>query len=200
MADEAERELAGLIRAGAFDRAATQALDRYGPELYGFLVHYLGNDADASEVFSQVSEDLWTALPTFGLRCSVRTWLYVLAHHASARFRRSPWNRRGRRTGASHLEDLVARTRSRTQPWLRTEIKDRWRALRESLAPEERSLLVLRIDRSLPWEDIARITLGKESPDDGALARETARLCKRFQLLKEKLRRRAREARLIDDE
>lgn len=194
-----EAELAELIRAGALDRAATRALEFYGPELYGFLVSGLGGEPDAAEVFSQVGEDLWRGLPGFAFRCSVRTWLYVLARHAAARFRRSPWNRGGRRAGDSRIEQLIEQARSRTQPWLRTDVKDRWRALRESLDPDDRSLLVLRVDRGLPWEDVARVTLGTEAPDADGLARETARLRKRFQILRDELRRRAHAAGLLDE-
>jgi RNA polymerase sigma-70 factor (ECF subfamily) len=187
-------ELVELIRARAFDRAATRALEEYGAELYGFLITLVGNEPDAAEVFSQLCEDFWRGLPAFGCACSVRTWLYVLARHAAARFHRSPWNRPGRRHGDSFIETLAERTRSRTQPWLRTEVKDRFSALRESLDPDDRSLLVLRIDRQLAWQDVARVTLGCEAPDALRLARETDRLCKRFQLLKEELRERARAA------
>jgi RNA polymerase sigma-70 factor (ECF subfamily) len=191
-----EAELGTLIRAQQLDRAATRALESYGAELYGFLVNYLGSEPDAAEVFSQVGEDLWRGLPSFGLACSVRTWLYVLARHAAARFRRSPWNRRN---GDSRLESLVQLARTRTQPWLRTEVKDRFRALRESLDPDDRCLLVLRVDRGLSWEEVARVTLEVEAPDADALSRETDRVRKRFQLLKDELRRRAREAGLVDE-
>jgi DNA-directed RNA polymerase specialized sigma24 family protein len=121
MTGEWEAHLAALIRARELDRAATQALESYGPELYGLLVSFLGNESDAADVFSQVGEDLWKGLPLFELGCSVRTWLYLLARHA-ARFRRSPWNRR---SGDSHLESLVELARTRTQPWLQTGVKDR---------------------------------------------------------------------------
>ena len=196
MGAELEDELTGLIRAKQLDGAATRALESYGPELYGFLVTYLGNESDAAEVFSQVGEDLWKGLPSFGLGCSVRTWLYVLARHAAARFRRSRWNRR---TGDSHLDALVELVRTRTQPWLRTDVKDRFRALRDSLDPDDRSLLVLRVDRGLSWEEVAQVTLGLEAPDTAVLERETARLRKRYQLLKDELRRRALEAGLVDE-
>ena len=195
MGAELEHELVALIRAKQFDGAATRAFESYGPELYGFLVTYLGNEADAAEVFSQVAEDLWKGLPSFALGCSVRTWLYVLTRHAAARFLRSPWNRR---TGDSHLETVVALVRTRTKSWLRTDVKDRFRALREALDPEDRSLLALRVDRGLPWEEVARVTLSLEAPDAVALERESARLRKRYQVLKEELRKRAREAGLVD--
>jgi RNA polymerase sigma-70 factor (ECF subfamily) len=196
MGEDLELELAGLIHAKQLDRAATRALESYGPELYGFLVSFLGSESDAADVFSQVGEDLWRGLPSFKLGCSVRTWLYLLARHAAARFRRSPWNRR---TGDSHLDALVELARTRTQEWLRTDVKDRFRALRDALDPDDRSMLVLRVDRGLSWEEVARVTLGVESPEPAALSRETDRLRKRYQLVKDDLRRRAREAGLIDE-
>jgi len=193
-----ELELAELLRAQSYERAATLAIATYGPELYGFLVHLMGGEGPASDVFSQASEDLWTGLPAFGQRCSMRTWLYLLARHAAARYRRSPWHRD--RTGASALDAAVADARSRTAPWLQTEIKDRWRALRDALEPDDRTLLVLRVDRDLAWTEIARVMLGEENPSQGELDRESARLRKRFQLLKTELRERARAAGLVSDD
>jgi RNA polymerase sigma-70 factor (ECF subfamily) len=191
-----EIQLVELTREGAFERAATGALDTYGPELYGYLINYFGGESDATEVFAQVGEDLWKGLPGFGFRCSIRTWLYVLARNAASRYRRSPWYRE--RTGDSAIDQAVARARTSTAPWLQSEVRDRWRALRESLDPDDRSLLVLRIDRDLSWDDCARVTLETDAADDAELAREAARLRKRFQLLKDELRERARQAGLLD--
>jgi RNA polymerase sigma-70 factor (ECF subfamily) len=199
-ADDIEARLAALTRQNDLGAAATEALDAYGSEVFAYLVNVMGSQSDASEVFSQVAEDLWRGLPKFGFRCSMRTWLYVLARHATARFRRTPWNRAGRRAGEEQLEAVVAHTRTLTKPWLKTDVKDRWQSLRESLAHEDHSLLVLRVDRRLEWKEIARITLGDESPARAELTRESDRLKKRFQLLKDDLRRRARADGLIDDD
>jgi RNA polymerase sigma-70 factor (ECF subfamily) len=199
MGQDVEAVIAELVRAGSFDAAATHALEAYGPELFGFLAHTLGNESDSGEVFSQVAEDLWKGLPGFRLRCTVRTWLYVLGRHAIARYRRSPWNRGERRHSESKIDSIVELARSRTQPWLRTEVKDKMRILRESLDDDDRTLLTLRVDRDLPWEDIARVMLGAEEPEPQQVTRETARLRKRFQLLKAELRQRAVAAGLIDE-
>ncbi len=199
MGDGPDAELIPLIRSRAFDRAATRALETYGAEVYGFLVSLAGSESDAAEIFSQLCEDLWKGLPSFAFRSSVRTWLYALARHAAARYRRSPWNKGARRTGDSRLVDFVAQSRSRTQPWLRTDVKDRLAGLRESLDPDDRTLLVLRVDRALSWTDVAHVMLDEHAPDAATLQREVDRLAKRFQLLKEDLRRRAREAGLLDD-
>lgn len=190
-------ELRVLHQHGALDKVATMALAEYGPELFGFLVHTMGDDADAAEVFSDVGENLWSALPAFEFRCSIRTWLYVLARHSASRYRRAPWNQQRRRAASSHFNELIADVRTRTQPWINTEIKDRFRALRAALAVDDRELLVLRVDRGLSWDDVARVMLGEENPSADALRKETARLRKRYQLVKDELRRRARDAGLV---
>lgn len=200
MSQSAEARMAELLRDRALDELATLALETYGPEVYGFLINMMGGLSDAGEVFSQAIEDFWRSLPEFRGRCRVRTWLYTLAQHAAARYRRSPWNR-GQRTGGSKLEELVAAVQSRTSPWQRTDVKDRWRELRETLDPADRALLVLRVDRDLEWNEIAHVMLGESEQEYPAveLAREAARLRKRFQMLKEDLRERARAAGLIEE-
>ena len=163
----------------------------------GFLAGQLQNETDTAEVFSQLTEDLWRGLPGFGWRCSLRTWLYLLARHAASRFRVSPWNRGGR-TGDSSLDEQIAQVRSQTEPWLRTEVKDRLRQLRDSLDPDDRLILVLRLDRGLSWNEVALVTLGEEKTAADALRRESARLRKRFQDLKDELRVRAQRAGLLE--
>lgn len=194
---DVEAELGSLLVAGTYDRALELALEAYGAELFGFIIHVVGNDSAADDVFAQTAEDLWNGLPRFERRSSVRTWMYALARHAAARYRRSPWQRA--RTGESAIDQHIAQARSRTAPWLRTEVKDRWRSLRDELDPDDRTLLVLRVDRDLPWNDIALVLTDDEDPTPAALDRVAARLRKRFQLLKTELRERARAAGLVDD-
>lgn len=96
--------------------------------------------------------------------------------------------------------------RTETLAFLRTEKKSRLQALRDSLPEEDRMLLVLRVDRGLAWNELARI-LAEGEPgelDDGpqldalALTREAARLRKRFQLVKDRLRELARKEGLLE--
>ena len=199
MGSSVEARLAELLAQRALDRTAAVALGAYASELNGFLINVMGDSQSANEVLSRVIEDFWRGLPAFRNRCTVRTWLYTLAQHAVARYRRSPWHRQ--RTGDSRLEELVAVVRSRTQPWQRTAVKDKWRELRSTLGPDDRALLVLRVDRGLEWIDVARVMLCEAAPDpgDAELTRETTRLRKRFQLLKQELRKRAMAAGLTDE-
>jgi RNA polymerase sigma-70 factor (ECF subfamily) len=69
---------------------------------------------------------------------------------------------------------------------------DKLMELRESLAPEEQTLLILRVDKAMPWEDVAEVTRANGEAATPAALRE------RFERLKEKLRRLAREQGLIE--
>jgi RNA polymerase sigma-70 factor, ECF subfamily len=193
----AEERLASLRRDGALDELATLAVETYGSELYGFLIHVIGDPDAAEDVFSQTIEDFWRGLAGFRGGCSVRTWLYKLGRHASVRHHRSPWNR-APRAGSSALSWLVAAGRTLTVSWRRTDVQDRWRELRQGIAPDDRALLVLRVDRDLSWNEIAEVMSSESARFDdgsaGAVTREAARLRKRFQLLKDQLRGRARAA------
>ncbi len=191
MSEALEAEIHAAAAAGDLTGAATRALEGYGGELLGYLVAACGDASVAEEVFSMASEDLWKGLPTFRFESSVRTWLYVLARHAHARYRRSPHEKR--RKELSAISDVAMQVRTATRPWLKTEVKDRFTALRDELAPEERELLILRIDRKMAWADIARV-LGEEDE------RAVPRVRKRFSLLKQRLHDRAREVGLIEPE
>lgn len=191
--------LENALKSGDYQRGGTLALDLYGPELYGYLAAILDESA-AEEVFAQLAEDLWRGLPGFAFRSSVRTWLYVLARNAIHRFRRSPWNHKNRRTGEGELDAWVANARSRTAPWQRTDVKEQFRKLRDTLDVDDQTLLVLRVDRGLAFKDIAVVFVDDADADDDAIARESARLRKRFQVLKDELRAKAIAAGLIEEE
>ncbi len=99
--------------------------------------------------------------------------------------------RRGAVIGDSALDKVAQAVRTETLAFLRTETRSRLQALRDTLPEEDRILLVLRIDRKLAWNDLARVlaeTEGNETPTDARLKTESARLRKQFQVVKERLR------------
>ncbi|MEM9072965.1 MAG: sigma-70 family RNA polymerase sigma factor [Myxococcota bacterium] len=180
---DAEEAIQQCCKRNAYEEAATLILETYGDQIFGFLVSRLRNRPDAEEVFSIFSEDLWKGLPGFGWRCSVLAWSYILARNAERRFHRG-----GRRaialSDAPSVLAVAERVRTSTLPFIKTEIKDKFRALRDRLTEEEQLLLILRVDKGLRWQDVASV-LNEEA---GADARDVARARKRFQLVKEKLR------------
>jgi RNA polymerase sigma-70 factor (ECF subfamily) len=173
--------------------AATVVVRGYGPQLLGYLCSVLRSEADASEVFSMFSEDLWRGLAGFRRECPLRVWCYRLAWHAAARFLRDPYRGRGRRLETNELSRLVQEVRSSVflgRDQARQATLDR---LRAGLAPDERALLVLRLDRGLSWSEVA-LVLAEEL---GAAVDEVA-LRKRFERLKDRLAVQARQEGLLE--
>jgi RNA polymerase sigma-70 factor (ECF subfamily) len=84
---------------------------------------------------------------------------------------------------------LAAQVRTATLPFLQTGHKNALRELRDRLPPEDRMLLVLRVDRQLSWTELAHVFLDDAGPDAARVKQEAARLRKRFQLVKDRLRR-----------
>jgi RNA polymerase sigma-70 factor (ECF subfamily) len=185
-----EREVRRLSEAGETAAAAAVAVRGYGPEILGFLAAMHASAADADDVFSSWAERIFRGLPGFGWESSLRTWAYTIARNASANFVRGRRNR-ARRELAAESAELAAveqQVRTETRPYLRTEARDKLAAIRDALPPEDRALLVLRVDKRLEWKDLARVMLGDgDGVTDAALTRESQRLRKRFQILKEKL-------------
>jgi RNA polymerase sigma-70 factor (ECF subfamily) len=193
-----ERQIRDAFDAGELEAAATLAIESYGGEVLGYLLATLRDEEDASEVFSQVSEDLWRGIEDFQWRSTFRTWLYILVRHAAARHCRAPQNQRKRKVPLSRVGEVAATVRSRTLPHLRTEVKDRFAALRETLEPDDQALLILRVNRQLSWKEIA-VVFGEAEPDDGAALRKgAARFRQRFQAIKTKIRSQAKRDGLLD--
>lgn len=191
-ADAAEVEQ--LLGAGKLSELATLVIETYGPEVLGFLATMLRDRADANDAFAQACEDLWKGLPRFDHRSTIKTWFYTLARNAAFRLRRSPHARR--RVSIIGVSEVVARVRSRTALYLRSEVKDGVAAIRDELGEADRALLVLRLDRGMSWTAIARVMAGR----GGSAAdrkRGAARVRQRFQTIKRKIRDRARTLGLL---
>jgi RNA polymerase sigma-70 factor (ECF subfamily) len=189
---EVEARCLEALDRGDHAGAATLVMREYGPQLLGYLCSVLRNEADAAEVFSMFSEDLWRGLPGFRRECPARVWCYRLAWHAAARFLRDPYRGRGQRLESLELSRLVAEVRSSVflgRDQARQATLDR---LRQGLSPDERTLLVLRVDRDLAWSEVALVLA-----DEGGAPVEEAALRKRFERLKEKLADRARQEGLL---
>jgi RNA polymerase sigma-70 factor, ECF subfamily len=183
-----------------YDRVATRALEAYGPEIVGVLAVQLRSASDAAEAFSMFAEDLWRGLAGFRWRCSFRAWAHRLARNAATRWATAGARRPERNVALSEVAEVsavVARVRTRTLGYLRTEVKSALRDLRDELPADDRAVLVLRVDKRMEWRDIAAAMTDDDLADD-ELAREAARLRKRYQLATERLRTLARDRGLLD--
>lgn len=182
-------EVAALLSRGDREEALAVALRAYGPGVLGYLESVMGDADDARDVFQALAEDLWEWLPSYR-GGSLRAAAYRIARHRAARFRREAWRRRRERmrtTMASRIAASIASPESR----LASGPEDRLGRLRAALDPDERTLLILRLDRELSWNEVAEVLSEEGDPVDSAAVR------KRFERVKEKLARLAREEGLL---
>ena len=81
---------------------------------------------------------------------------------------------------------------------LRSEVKSKMATLMSALPVDDQMLLGLRLDKRMAWSDLVRVLHdGAEPLSDELVKRESARLRKRFQLVKERLAAAAREAGIV---
>ncbi|MBV1859368.1 MAG: sigma-70 family RNA polymerase sigma factor [Nannocystaceae bacterium] len=194
-ADGIELSIRRSWDAGDMEAAATLAIRSYGPELLGYL-HAMLHTTDPDELFSTLCEQLWRHLPSFRWESSVRTWAYVVARNLARGEARAAAGPRGKVEGLreTHASRIAADVRSTTAIHLRTDSKDALQRIRDGLDPDDRTLLILRVDRGMAWRDIVAV-LGADGPPGDDPAKAAAGLRKRFERLKERLRREMAELR-----
>ncbi len=183
---ELEDRVRELIAAGDHRGAATEAIRRFGPQVLGYLRSVLRDADDAADAFSQFAEDLWRGIGGYRGESLLRTWAYKIAWCAAMHVRSDAWKRRGRRFEpgeASRLAEEVA-TRSAVRHERRRIALDR---VRQSLSAEEQTLLFLRLDQELPWNEVAEVLSASGTHVDPPAVR------KRYERLKERLADKLRE-------
>ncbi len=199
--EELESRIRAAFDAEDYQRAVSQAIEGYGPELLGFLVNLLQDHGRASEAFSQACEDMLVGIRTFQWRSQFRTWAFAVTRRAYQRVLR-----RERRWDFRQLSEvtephvLADKVRTATFPYLRTDVKSGLSLLREQLTPTEQTLLILRVDRKLSWRDVALVMADPEGElDDSDLTRLAASCRKQFERTKQRLRTLAEDSGLLDD-
>lgn len=181
-AADAEAEIRQQLAAEDLAAAATSIVRTYGPELLGYLHAVAKTPAEADDVFGDYCERLMRGLASFRGDSSLRTWSYRIVRNLLIDRRRAGARARARGETPDELSKVAAAVRSETATYLKTGVKDRLAELRASLPEEDQTLLILRIDRQLPWSEVAAIML------EGADAKARARLRKRFERLVARLR------------
>lgn len=180
-----------LLAAEDTGGAAVVALQSLGPKILGYLRAVLRDETDAADAFSLFAEHVWRGIGTFRGEASVRTWAFRIAWNASVNVRDDAWRRLGRPLLTGEASRLAAEIRTATVERLERQ-RSALAELRESLSPEEQTLLALRIDQKLSWEEIAHVLSGEHAPV------EPAALRKRFERLKDRLGQLARARGLVD--
>ncbi len=185
-----EETIHEALARGDPDRAASEAIRGFGPQILGYLTRVLGSADDAADAFSLFSEQLWRGMRRFEGRSSVRVWAYRVAWTAAMRVAEDGWRRRRERLRTSMASRLAAEVLMGTPRAEAIEPAELQR-LRGALRPDERSLLVLRVDQRLSWKEVAEVMREEGDTVDEAALR------KRFERVKRRLREMVRSSGLV---
>lgn len=182
-ADELERSIRASIARGDLAAAATTAIRGHGPLILSYLRGVVRDEDLAGEAFARFGEELWKSLPGYRGESSLRTWCYAVAWGVVRHLRRDLRRRRESRLGTSEGARLADELRATSAPQRHLDATARLQRLRQQLSLDEQTLLILRVDRELPWKDVADILgAGGEPIDESSLR-------KRFERLKARLRK-----------
>lgn len=183
---ELEDAVRTALAAADVDGAVTHILRGLGPELLGFMIALTRDPAAAGDAFSELSIDIWRGLPGFEWRSSLRTWCYVLARRAVSRTRRGvPHAPHIPLSQASVVSKVAASVRDASLARIEA-LHDAFAHVRAQLDDDDQVILVLRVDRSMGWRDIARVIA--EGDSDADVDRVAATLRKRFERIKTRIR------------
>jgi len=175
-------EVREQVHAGNVREAADLLLARLCPELRPFLHRLLGNVALAEEAHSATCERLWRGLASFRWECSLRSWSYIVARREASRCRARHARGAVQLTTLSAAEGVPVEANS--SPTLSTTRRDLLENLRTAISDEDRDLIVMRVERGLPWKEIAVAFLEEGPLDEEAITRESARLRQRFRAIR----------------
>ena len=183
--------VASMLSERDYRSAAEAVMRELGPGIRGLLLTIFRSNPDAGEeAFSLFAENLWRHIATFRGESSIRTWSYCVARNAAITVSREGWRRLTRRLETEDAERLAEEVRTRSGH-RRERQATALSALRDTLDLDDQTLLTLRLEERLPWDEIGVIMATDGQPLDAAIVR------KRFERLKARLGALARQQGLI---
>ncbi len=191
-AERVEADVRALLAGGDDAGAAAAAIRFHGDEVFGFLLGALDSAGAAAEAYAGFGARVRREIGLFGWRCSLRTWVYSVSRRELAEHARRPPGTAAR----SSLAPVILAGPTATLPARSTGTAAVIAALRGRLPPEDRALLILRIDRELSFPELAVTSLGEAAPP-GHLLREAERIRAQLQRIRDDLARAAVEHQLL---
>ena len=173
---------------GDFKAAAGAALAEYGKKIRAWCTAIVRGEEHACDAYSLFCERLFMGLPNFSWKCSLSTWMYIVARRCVLDVQRVRCRHRARFWAIdAEVDDAdVDMDEHKTEPWQTTDVKTRFAMIRDRLSSSDKVLLTLRVDRCMSWEDVALVTWPDASPDE--LRKHAVALRRKFHRLKQRIR------------
>ncbi len=181
---DADAVASTLLAAGRPRAAAEEVIRTHGAAVRAYLAALLRDPDLADDAYSDWCEWTLDAIARYEGHSSLRTWAYGVAHNAARRVRDDAFRRRRCPLSGNEPVRLASSSSLARGTRERAAVLD---AIRARLSLDDQGLLALRVEHGLAWEAIAAIL----SNGDRVTA---AALRKRFERVKERIRRLARDA------
>lgn len=192
-----ERRVRAELARGEAATASATAVAFFGPDIYGFVTAALAGVRGVLDVYASFVAELPRALREFGWRCELRVFLYHLARVALRRHREGEIGEAGpRATPPAPGQPPPTAGLLRIPPYRRTR-RLAVATLRSAIAPDDREVLVLRVDRRLRWHELAVTSLG-ERASEPTLRAEARRLRERFHAIRRQMKQLTNDTRGAD--
>jgi RNA polymerase sigma-70 factor, ECF subfamily len=182
--EHVDRTVRAALEAGDVAGAVAETIKFYGREIFGFVTAAAAERRVGRDAYARFVAALLQELPRFAWSCELRTFAYFLAR----RELRKEYSGAGTAPLVVSVEIERGLHASRGRPQ-RSVVA----AVRRCLGPEDRELLVLRIDRGLGWREIALTSLGEHATERD-IAAESEQLHQRFLILRMQVERLTRRA------
>ena len=141
------------------DKAAFNVLyRRYRPSLFSYLIRHLGNRAQAEEVYQEIWLTLIRRRQVYSVTAAFRSYLFCIAHsrlHDHYRKQGKRWSLE-QEADEGEIEQVVACESARPDECLSQEQESqRLRFCLQQLPPEQRSVMLLRLEAELSLQAMA---------------------------------------------
>ena len=172
-ASTALEDEASLVASARSDPAAfTELYRRYVTPVYRYLYKWVGNQAEAEELTSQVFTDVLEGLVRYQERGSFAAWLFTIARRRAI----AAYRRRRPMLGLEDAEGINDQTEEPLDQVVRSEQLERMAALFAGLDEDQRELLRLRFTAGLSYAEISDL-LGRS---EGAVKMAVHRLLRQM--------------------
>ncbi len=151
---KSNKELLLLIREDN-EVAFFQLYERYSRRLYGFVLRYIKQEADAEEIVQEVFIKIWETRDKIDVYSSFESFLFTIAYNATI----SLFRKRAREK--KYLEHLKSLQQAEAVPNLIDEIQfnelnDTVQSLLNELTPRQKEVFQLSREQGLAHEEIAK--------------------------------------------
>lgn len=143
----------------ARDQRYLEVAAEFGPALDRLARGYEADPDLRRDLRQEIHTELWRSLARFDGRCSMRTWVYRVAHNTAASHVLRHKSKSGAKPGFVGLEELAAATADDDpeQAVLERDARQRLLALIQTLKPADRQLTLLYLE-DLDASSIGEIT------------------------------------------